>query len=64
MTPEKRFHSASPHQALIESAPLLSLRGTSVLPQQTTKQPFFGCLKKSVFSFKIVAFDPSLAVLI
>ncbi len=39
MTPEKLFHSAWPHQALAGSAPQLSTRGTSVLPQQTT-EPF------------------------
>ncbi len=63
VTPEKLFHSASLHQALAGSAPRLSMRGTYVFPQQTTKQPFFGCQKK-VCSFKTVAFDPSLAVLI
>ncbi len=41
-TPEKRFNSASLHQALAGSAPRLSMRGQSVLPQQTTKQSFFG----------------------
>ncbi len=40
VTPEKLFHSASLHHALAGSAPRLSTRGTSVLPQQTTKQPF------------------------
>ncbi len=58
VTPEKRFNSASLHHALAGSAPRLSMRGTSVLPQQTTKQTFL------VRSFKTVAFDPSLAVLI
>ncbi len=62
VTPEKLFHSESLYQALTGSAPRLSMRGMSVLPQQTTK-PFFGC-KKKVRSFKTVAFDPSLAVLI
>ncbi len=37
MTPEKRLNSASLHQALAGSAPRLSIRGTSVLPKQTTK---------------------------
>ncbi len=37
VTPEKLFHSSSLHQALAGSAPRLSTRGTSVLPQQTTK---------------------------
>ncbi len=41
-TQQKRFHSASTHQALAGSTPHLSTRGTSVLPQQT----WFGCLKK------------------
>ncbi len=41
VTPEKLFHSASPHQALAGSAPRLSMRGTSALTQQTMKQPFF-----------------------
>ncbi len=63
LSPEKRFHSAPLHHALTGSTPRLSTRGQSVLPQQTTKQTFFGCLKK-VRSFKTVAFDPSLAVLI
>ncbi len=43
VTAEKLFHSASLHHALAGSAPWLSTRGMSVLPQQTTKQPFFGC---------------------
>ncbi len=43
VTPEKLFNSASLHQALAGSAPRLSTRGQSVLPQQTTKQTFFGC---------------------
>ncbi len=38
MTPEKLFHSVSPHQALAGSAPRLSTRGTSALTQQTMKQ--------------------------
>ncbi len=63
VTPEKLFNSASLHHALAGSAPRLSMRGQSVLPQQTTKQPFF-CWLKKVRSFKTVAFDPSLAVLI
>lgn len=58
---KKLFHSASLHQALNGSTPLLSMIGTSALQQQTTK--FFGCLKK-VCTFKTVAFHPSLAVLI
>ncbi len=49
-TPEKLFYSASLHQALAGSAPRLSMRGTSVLPQKTTKQPFFGCLKRCAHS--------------
>ncbi len=36
------FNSASPHQALAGSAPRLSMRVTSVLPKQITKQQFFG----------------------
>ncbi len=63
LTPEKLFNSSSLHHTLSGSTPRLSTRGTSVLPQQTTKQLFFGCLKK-VRSFKTVALDPSLAVLI
>ncbi len=46
VTPEKRFISASLHQSLAGSAPRLSLRGLSVLPQQTTKQTFFWLFKK------------------
>ncbi len=46
VTPEKRFHSASLYHLLAGSSPRLSMIGTSVLPQQTTKQPFFGCWKK------------------
>ncbi len=46
LTPEKLFHSTSLHQALSGSTPRLSTRGMSVLPQQTTKQPFFWLLKK------------------
>ncbi len=42
VTPEKLFNSASLHHALAGSAPRLSTRGQSVLPQKTTKQPFFG----------------------
>ncbi len=38
VTPEKLFNSASLHQALAGSTPRLSKRGTSVLPQQTTKK--------------------------
>ncbi len=34
------------HQALAGSTPRLSTRGTSVLPQQITKQLYFGCYKK------------------
>ncbi len=63
VTPERLFHSVSLHQALAGSAPWLSTRGMSVLPQQTTKQPFL-VVNKKVRSFKIVAFDPSLAMLI
>ncbi len=37
VTPEKLFHSASLHQALAGSTPRLSMRRTSVLPQQTMK---------------------------
>ncbi len=44
VTPEKLFHSVSLHQALAGSAPQLSMRGTSVLAQQTMK--LFGLLKK------------------
>ncbi len=36
------FHSALTHQALAGSAPLLSTKGTSVLPQQTMKPLLFG----------------------
>ncbi len=36
------FPSASHHQALAGSAPQLSMRGTSVLPQQTTTLLFCG----------------------
>ncbi len=43
VTPEILFHSASLHQALAVSTHRLSTRGTFVLPQQTTKQNFFGC---------------------
>ncbi len=39
----------SPHQALAGSAPWLSTRGTSVLPQQTTKQLFFWLIQKGAF---------------
>ncbi len=46
MTPEKRFHSMSLHQALTGSAPQLSTRGQTVLPQQSMKQPFLGLLKE------------------
>ncbi len=46
VTPEKLFHSASLHHALAGSAPRLSTRGTSVLPQQTTKQPFLVVKKR------------------
>ncbi len=43
MTPEKRFHSASLHLGVLAgSAPRLSTRGMSALPQQT----FFWLLKK------------------
>ncbi len=63
VTSEKLFNSASLHHALAGSAPRLSTRGMSVLPQQTTKQPFFG-VKRKVRSFKTVVFNPSLAVLI
>ncbi len=38
VTPEKLFNSAPLHQALAGSA-----QRTSVLPQKTTVQPFFGC---------------------
>ncbi len=40
----------SPHQALAGSAPRLSTRGTSVLPQQTTKHIFLVDTKRSVCS--------------
>ncbi len=43
VSPEKLFNSASLNQALDGSAPRLSTRGTSVLPKETTKQPFLGC---------------------
>ncbi len=43
MSPEKRFNSTSLNQAPDGSAPRLSTRGTSVLPKETTKQPFLGC---------------------
>ncbi len=43
------FHSASPHQALAGSALRLLTRGTSVLPQQTTKQLFFWLMQKGAF---------------
>ncbi len=36
------FHSELTHQALAGSAPLLSTKGTSVLPQQTMKPLLFG----------------------
>ncbi len=38
VTPEKRFHSAMLHQALAGSAPRLSTRGQSVLPQITKER--------------------------
>ncbi len=63
VTPEKVFNSTSLHHALAGSAPRLSTRGQSVLPQQTTKQPFL-VVKRKVRSFKTVVFDPSLTVLI
>ncbi len=53
VTPEKLFHSASPHQALAGSAPRLSTRGMSVLPQQTMRQPFF-LLKQFKIRLKIL----------
>ncbi len=53
MTPEKLFNSTLLYHAIAGFVPWLSTKGTSVLPQQTTKQPF-----------KTVAFDPLLAVLI
>ncbi len=39
----------SPHQALAGSAPRLSTRGMSILPQQTTKQNFFWLIQKGAF---------------
>ncbi len=46
VTPEKLFNSVSLHHALAGSAPRLSTRGTSVLAQQTTKQPFLVVKRK------------------
>ncbi len=57
VTPERLFNSVSLHRALAGSAPWLLTRGTSVLPKQTTKQPFLVVYKK-VRSFKTVAFEP------
>ncbi len=48
VTPEKLLHSASLHHALAGSAPSLSTRGQSVLPQQTMKQPCFSLFKKLI----------------
>ncbi len=42
----KRFNSASLHHTLAGYPTWLSTRGTTVLPQQTTKQQFFGLLKE------------------
>ncbi len=48
------FPSASRHQALAGSAPLLSTRGTSVLPQQTTTLLFCGwCKNVRLFKQKL-----------
>ncbi len=48
------FHSTSSHQALAGSAPRLSTRGTSVFPQQITKQTFCGwCKKVRLFKQKL-----------
>ncbi len=60
VTPEKRFNSTSLHQALTGSAPRLSTRCTSSTDKETA---IFGLFKKGR-SFKTVAFNPSLAVLI
>ncbi len=46
VTPEKLFHSASLHQALAGSAPLLSTREMSVLPSTDNEKAIFWLLKK------------------